>query len=133
MPAGTETSDDTTVLVADDDPGVRALVTVLLRRAGYETIEAATGREAYDTVRRAGDDLDVVLLDVMMPEMNGDDALRAIRSTYPELPVIFFSGFDRNEVADHLADAAGYTSFLPKPFENTELLEEIERAVDKRR
>lgn len=139
MTAVGEPSDDApdpdraTVLVADDDSGVRALVSVVLQRAGYTVLQASTGREACDAVRRCGADVDAALLDVMMPEMTGHEALPAMRRTDPGLPVIFFSGFDRNEVADHLADPSAYTSFMPKPFENDALLEEIERAIQSRR
>lgn len=122
-----------TVLVADDDPGVRALVAIVLQRAGYTVVQAGTGREACDSVqgRRAG--FDAALLDVMMPEMTGHEALPLMREADPQLPVVFFSGFDRNEVADHLADPPAYTSFIPKPFENADLVEEIRRAIRSRR
>ena len=118
-----------TVLVADDDTAVRGLVAVLLRRAGYRVLQATTGREACQAVEQQGPELDAVLLDVMMPDMTGHDALPAIRDLCPALPVVFISGFDHNEVADHLANPSAYTSFMPKPFENAELLEEIDRAV----
>ena len=119
-----------TILVADDDAGVRKLVTFLLRRSGYTIIEAVNGREAVDTVGERGGDLGAVLLDVMMPEMNGHEALPAMRELRPDLPVVFFSGFDQNEVAEHLTGSSAYTSFVPKPFDNRGLIEEIQRAVD---
>lgn len=118
------------VLVADDDAGVRALVRIVLRRAGYTVLEARTGREALDTVRGRGEVLDAVLLDVMMPEMNGHEALPELRRARPDLPVVFFSGFDVNEVAEHLASPGAYTAFVPKPFENDELVAEVRRAVE---
>lgn len=122
-----------TVLVADDDAGVRALAAILLRRSGYTVIEATTGREALGAVREHGRELDAVLLDIMMPEMNGPEALPELRAQHPDLPVVFFSGFDRNEVAEQLAAPSAYTSFVPKPFENEELVTEVARAVDSRR
>jgi two-component system, cell cycle sensor histidine kinase and response regulator CckA len=123
---------DLTILVADDDPGVRALATILLRRAGYRVLEATTGREALGAVQVHGEDVDAVLLDIMMPEMNGHEALGALREARPDLPVVFFSGFDGNEVAEHLAQASAYTSFMPKPFDNDALLAEIRRAIESR-
>ncbi len=121
--------DQITVLVADDDTGVRSLARILLRRAGYEVLEATTGREALWEMERHGDVVDVVLLDVMMPEMNGHEALDELRRTHPDVPVVFFSGFDQTEVAEHLAAPTAYTSFMPKPFENEELVDEIARAA----
>ncbi|MEX1178764.1 MAG: response regulator [Nitriliruptor sp.] len=123
---------DTTILVVDDDSGVRQLVTFLLQRSGYAVVEAVNGREAVDRVRERGGDIGAVLLDVMMPEMTGHEALPAMRQLRPDLPVIFFSGFDQNEVAEHLTGSSAYTSFVPKPFENRELIEEIQRAVENR-
>lgn len=123
----------TRVLVVDDDPGVRTLVVFVLERAGYRVLEAADGQVACDTVQERGDELDVVLLDVRMPRMDGHEALPTIRVAQPGLPVIFYSGFDHNEVAQHLTSPSAYTSFLPKPFENDELLDEVARAAGHRR
>jgi CheY-like chemotaxis protein len=120
---------DATILVADDDAGVRLVVTIMLERAGFTVVQATTGREAVDRVRDHGGRLDAVLLDVMMPEMNGHEALPAMRDLRPDLPVVFFSGFDRSEVADHLLAPSAYTSFLPKPFETAELVAAVGRAV----
>ena len=122
-----------TILVVDDDVGVRTLVTVLLRRSGYTIVQAVNGQEAVDTVRERGSELGAVLLDVMMPVMNGHEALPAMRELHPHLPVVFFSGCDQNEVAEHLTGSSAYTSFVPKPFENRDLVEEIQRAVESRR
>jgi DNA-binding NtrC family response regulator len=125
-------SAEATVLVADDDDGVRTLVVVLLQRAGYRVLQATTGREAFEVMQRRGGELQAVLLDVMMPEMDGHEALPAMREVDPGMPVVFFSGFDQTEVAEHLVGAGAYTSFLPKPFENEELIEEVGRAVASR-
>ena len=122
-----------TILVVDDDAGVRTLVTLLLGHSGYTVIQAVNGREAVDTVRERGSELGAVLLDVMMPEMNGHEALPAMRELRPDLPVVFCSGFDQNEVAEHLTGTSAYTSFVPKPFDNRGLVEEIQRAVASRR
>jgi two-component system, cell cycle sensor histidine kinase and response regulator CckA len=123
----------TTVLVTDDDVGVRTLISFVLERAGSTVVQAGTGREAVDVVRDRCEDIDAVLLDVMMPEMNGPEALPEMRGECPGLPVVFFSGFDRNEVADHLVDPPAYTSFVPKPCENDALIAEMQRAIRSRR
>lgn len=121
-----------TVLVVDDDPGVRTLVGFVLERDGYGVIAAANGREAVEAVAEHGEDIDVVLLDVMMPVMDGHEALPAMRDLRPDLPVVFFSGFDHNEVAEHLRDPQAYTSFVPKPFRNDDLVAELRLAIDSR-
>jgi two-component system, cell cycle sensor histidine kinase and response regulator CckA len=122
----------TMLLVTDDDIGVRSLISFVLERAGSTVVQAGTGREAVAVVRERCADIDAVLLDVMMPEMNGPEALPVIRGECPGLPVVFFSGFDRNEVADHLVDPPAYTSFVPKPCEHAELIAEMQRAVGSR-
>jgi two-component system, cell cycle sensor histidine kinase and response regulator CckA len=122
-----------TVLVADDDPGVRTLVALILRRAGYTVVQASNGRQACESVQGGDTEFDAALLDVMMPEMTGQEALPIMRTADPDLPVVFFSGFDHTEVADHLADPSAYTSFIPKPFENADLVDEIARAIRSRR
>jgi CheY-like chemotaxis protein len=121
-----------TILVVDDDPGVRTVVALVLRRAGCQVLTAENGREAVDAVAEHGDRIDAVLLDIMMPVMDGHEALAAMRGRYPDLPVVLFSGFDRNEVAEHLSDPQAYTSFVPKPFRNEDLIAELCRAVDSR-
>jgi two-component system, cell cycle sensor histidine kinase and response regulator CckA len=133
MPPPTDAPSRATVLVADDDAGVRALVRILLQRAGYTVVQAASGREAFHAIRDRGHELDAVLLDVMMPEMDGHETLPAMRSIDPGMPVVFFSGFDQTEVAEHLTGTGAYTAFIPKPFEKEELIEAVELAVQSRR
>lgn len=122
--------EDATVLVVDDEPDVRQVVSLVLRRSGYEVLEAGDGEEAVARVREQGDRIDVVLLDVMMPGMTGHDALPAIRDLVPTMPVVFFSGYDRSEVAAHLDDPVAPTTFLPKPFGNQDLVDAIAEAID---
>ncbi|MFA9431843.1 response regulator [Egicoccus sp. AB-alg2] len=122
----------TTVLVVDDDAMVRDVTSLILRHAGYDVVLADNGRQAVDLVRERGGSVDVVLLDVMMPEMTGHDAFPRLREAEPDLPVVFFSGFDQSEVADHLAGAGAYTSFIAKPYRNDELCAEIARAAASR-
>jgi two-component system, cell cycle sensor histidine kinase and response regulator CckA len=121
-----------TVLVVDDDEGVRTITSFVLRRQGFEVLQATNGREAVEAVRARGDGIGVVLLDVMMPEMTGHEALPAIREIAPEMPVVFFSGFDESEIAEHLEAPTAYTSFLPKPYRNAQLVEAVLRARDSR-
>jgi two-component system, cell cycle sensor histidine kinase and response regulator CckA len=129
MSNGASPPSGSTVLVTDDDLGVRTLISFVLERAGFRVLQAGNGREAVDVVRARGAEVDAVLLDVMMPEMNGPEALPHLRDAHPDLPVVFFSGFDRNEVADQLVAPSAYTSFVPKPCDNDELVAELRRAV----
>lgn len=118
-----------TVLIVDDERDVRTVARIMLERAGYNVVEAANGREAVESLRTRPGDVDVVLLDIMMPEMGGREALPALRAVVPTLPVVFFSGYDRNEVASALEPEGPHTSFIAKPFSKADLISEIERAV----
>lgn len=118
-----------TVLVADDEAHVRLLTAKMLQRSGYQVIEASNGREALEVFTERRDEIDVVLLDVMMPVMTGHEAIAQLRQIDPDLPVVFFSGYDRGEVAEHLSDPSAPTLFLEKPFSMTQLAEHIEAAL----
>ena len=121
-----------TVLVVDDDDMVRQVTSLLLRSQGYQVLEATNGREAVDRVAGQTDAIDAVLLDVMMPVMTGHEAFPLLRESVPDLPIVFFSGYDQSEVAVHLAEPGAYTSFVPKPFQNEALFDEIARAIASR-
>lgn len=117
-----------TVLVIDDDHDVRKVTSILLERAGYTVLAAPDAEEGLDVLGARSDDIDVVLLDIMMPGMTGKDALPRIRELRADLPVVFFSGYGRDEVAEHLAEDP-HTSFLAKPSDIATLAGEIARAV----
>jgi CheY-like chemotaxis protein len=121
-----------TVLVVEDEPDVRTVLRILLGRAGFEVLEARDGRHATEVLAEHVDAVDVVLLDVMMPEMTGPEALPLLRQLVPDLPVVFYSGYDQGEVAAHLSSGPPYTSFLPKPSDRPVLVEELRRAAGRR-
>ncbi|HEX9162866.1 MAG TPA: response regulator [Thermoanaerobaculia bacterium] len=103
------------MLVVDDDPAIRRLITATLRREGYEFIEAANGREALD--RMHDDHPDCVVLDLMMPVLSGWDVLRQ-RLNDPELtkiPVIIVSANREPDLLKVMDQ--GICAFLPKPFD----------------
>ena len=120
------------VLVVDDEESVRNVVKAILKRTGLRVITAAGGHEALDILRRDrvnGGKVDVVLLDLAMPQMDGKEVLAGLRSFFPDLPVIVSSGYmAEHETAVRLA-ACSPTSFLAKPYRPAELLEEIREAL----
>jgi CheY-like chemotaxis protein len=103
------------IVVADDEPSIRRMVTVWLRRHGYEVCEAENGDQALKAMREGAADL--VVLDLMMPQVSGWDVLdeRARDQNLARIPVIVVSAARGPEVGK--AVSAGICALLPKPFE----------------
>ena len=116
-----------TILLAEDEELVRRAVVRLLEGAGYRVIAAANGREAVELCR-AHETIDLALLDLVMPELGGAEALELIRVEHPGLPAIFVSGYSGR--------ARGSRAIPPdavivnKPFELSRLLHAIRAALD---
>jgi CheY-like chemotaxis protein len=112
-----------TILVAEDEPAVRALVEHVLRTAGFTVIAAVDGREALDL---AGDlpAIDLLLTDVMMPRLNGPDLAEALRERRPDQRVLFMSGFT-NDVLGERGIISPEVELLTKPFAPDALLARV--------
>jgi CheY-like chemotaxis protein len=121
------------VLVVDDEESVRNVAKAILKRAGLEVITAAGGREALSILHRNGTNgrkIGAVLLDLVMPQVSGQEVLRQLRAFSPELPVILSSGYnDEHELAAQLT-SFGPTIFLAKPYRPAELLEKVRGALN---
>jgi PAS domain S-box-containing protein len=118
-----------TVLVVDDDEGVRDLLDVTLRRAGFTVLLASDGREGVDLFRLHADEICVVVLDRTMPDIGGEDAFDEIRRIRPDVRIMLISGYSEERAAWHFIDK-GLDAFMHKPFEPSVLLEKIRRIVD---
>jgi len=106
------------VLLADDDPDVRALLTAVLDHNGFEVLAAEGGREAVELYRRNQAEIAVVLLDVQMPGMDGPAALAAIRQINPAVPCCLMSGEAARHVAGRVREV-GADLVFEKPFHLT--------------
>jgi two-component system OmpR family response regulator len=115
------------ILLADDDPSLREVVRYALDRAGFEVIEAADGRAAVERFARHA--IDLVLLDVLMPELDGIEVCRAIRKT-SQVPIVFLSS-RAEEVDKILGLEMGGDDYITKPFSPRELVSRV-RAVLRR-
>jgi CheY-like chemotaxis protein len=118
-----------TVLVVDDDEGVRELLDTTLRRAGLSVLLARDGREGIELFRRHADEISAVVLDRTMPDIGGEDAFDEIRRIRPDIPIMLISGYSEERAAWHFIDK-GLDAFLHKPFEPRILLERIRRIID---
>ncbi len=110
-----------TILLVEDDPAVRSLGRTTLVRQGYRVIEAATGMEACDLLDNRGEPVDLVLTDVVMPGMSGPELARRLRVRYPELKIIYMSGYHDDALLRHRVREKE-TTFLPKPFVPKDLI-----------
>jgi signal transduction histidine kinase len=118
-----------TILVVEDEAGVRALVIRLLQDLGYRLLQAQSGPHALGVWRQHGDEVDLLITDVVMPDgMNGVDLADRLRRGRPQLKVIYTSGYladlSREDILRH-ADA-----FIAKPFSLVELAKLIRRTLD---
>jgi len=108
-----------TVLVAEDDAGVRALVVAALQRYGYRVMAAIDGMQALELYRLYGHLIDLVVTDVNMPDLRGPELVRMLNESGSTLPVLYMSGFTSESLA--LTDEAPHRAFLAKPFTPIEL------------
>jgi two-component system OmpR family response regulator len=115
------------ILIVDDDPGIRDVVRIALRREGFETDEAADGAEAVRLV--AARPPDAIVLDILMPEMDGTEACRRIRAR-SDVPIVFLSSKD-DEIDRVLGLELGGDDYVTKPFGARELVARV-RAVLRR-
>ncbi|NNN21642.1 MAG: response regulator transcription factor [Acidimicrobiales bacterium] len=117
-----------TVLIVEDDLGISSFIRKGLQAEGYVTHEVATGAGAIDAVKRLGQGIDLVLLDLMLPDEDGIEVLRSIRKMKPALPVIISSA--RGETKDKVLGLdAGANDYIAKPFAFDELLARIRAAL----
>jgi PAS domain S-box-containing protein len=114
------------VLLVEDEPRVRSQARRLLKRSGYEVIEASDGAEAKRIFAERKEDVDVVVSDVVMPVVGGVELVATLRAVQPDLPVVFVSGYTAEERDLPLGDR---TAFLTKPYTIEALCEAIEAVV----
>jgi two-component system, cell cycle sensor histidine kinase and response regulator CckA len=118
-----------TILVADDEPSVRTVVRAILQFRGYHVLEAAAGHEALEQFQRNLDLVDLVLLDVDMPGLDGWDTLAHLRKLSSGVPVLMLSGGNSGSWEQKLSEL-GAGGLIEKPFKNQELLRAVRTALD---
>ena len=117
-----------TILLVEDEDAVRAFATRALVARGYHVISAASGAEALEEIDKAGTRIDLVISDVVMPEMDGPTLLKALRARDPAQKVIFISGYAQEAFGKNLAEGEKF-SFLPKPFSLKQLVAAVKDAT----
>ena len=127
-PVRTDLTGEGTILLVEDEEGLRQLNARGLASRGYTVLEAANGIEAIEVLERHGGNVDLVVSDVVMPEMDGPTLLRELRSRNPALKIIFVSGYAEDAFQKHLPPD-GKFSFLPKPFTLKQLVNEVKETL----
>jgi two-component system, cell cycle sensor histidine kinase and response regulator CckA len=125
LPGGKET-----VLIVEDEAGVRGLAKQALEAHGYKVLAAANGEDALARCRNHGGDLDVILCDVVMPRMSGRELEEEIRGQWPDTRFIFMSGYTDDAMVRH-GVARAESDFLQKPFTISGLLRKIREVLDR--
>jgi PAS domain S-box-containing protein len=117
------------ILLAEDNEKARGLAREILEEFGYAVIEAVDGEDAVEKFLAQRERISLVILDVIMPKMNGGEAYDAMRSTAPNVPILFCSGYSKDVMASQGGVEEGM-NFLPKPFTPKELLMKIREVLD---
>ncbi len=116
------------VLVVDDDVQMRAVIRRLLAADGFEVLEAGSAEEALAVCGRRGSPLSLLLTDMVLPELNGFELARRLRSRHPDLPVLFMSGYTEHAaLEDEILDPA--RNFIQKPFTLDTLTRKVREAL----
>lgn len=118
-----------TILIVDDEDMIIDVGQALLKRMGYQVITAKSGEEALEVVHRIGAGIDLVILDMIMPGMDGGRTFDGIRETCPELPIMLASGYAINGQAQKIMNR-GCNGFIQKPFSVSELSQKIRQILD---
>ncbi|MEO1370107.1 MAG: response regulator, partial [Acidobacteriota bacterium] len=120
-----------TVLVVDDDDSVRDMAERMLVRLGFDVLSANGGGRAIEIFQRHRDDICVVLLDMTMPHMDGEETFRSLQAIRPGVPVVLSSGYSEQIAAERF-DGKGLAGFLQKPYRQTDLILKLDEILDLR-
>jgi two-component system cell cycle sensor histidine kinase/response regulator CckA len=126
--AATDLTGHGTILLVEDEEGLRALNARGLRSRGYTVIEAGNGVEALEELERQGGHVDLVVSDVVMPEMDGPTLMKELKQRNPDTKIIFVSGYAEDAFEKSLPDAQHF-EFLPKPFTLKQLVSKVKETM----
>ena len=120
-----------TVLVVEDEDLVRKLVRTILESRGYAVLDAHGGDEAFQVCRNHQGPIHLLITDVVMPRMNGKEVAERLQSIYPEMSVLYVSGYTASAIDQHGVLEAGIR-FLQKPFTPLVLANQVRELLDSR-
>jgi len=118
-----------TILLVDDEKMILDVGQAMLGRLGYKVVIATGGKQAVDAIQRKGDEIKLVILDLIMPEMDGGKVFDRIKKIQPQMPVMLSSGYAINGQADEIMKR-GCNGFIQKPFNISELSQKVRNTLD---
>jgi two-component system cell cycle sensor histidine kinase/response regulator CckA len=118
-----------TVLVVDDEDVVRRTATLALQRFGYTVLTANNGSEAIEVFRRKATDISLVLLDLTMPVMGGEEALAGIRQVRADVPVVLSSGYTERDALRRFEGKAAISGFIQKPYSFRQIADKVKSVL----
>jgi CheY-like chemotaxis protein len=130
VPRETPIGGSEVILLAEDDPRVRALARTVLRRSGYSVLEAQDGREAVALAERHRGPIHMILTDVVMPELGGGPTVEHLLALKPGAKVLYISGYTDDAVARQGLLLPG-AQYLEKPFTPSALLRKVREVLDR--
>ena len=119
-------TEKTKILVVDDQESVRDILSNMLTREGYEVITAPTGSEALEKIKEKN--FSLVISDIKMPKMDGFGVLRGVKSTNPNIPVIFLTAVGEKEIVIQ-AMKEGVADYIEKPFQLNKVLKVVKEKL----
>ena len=129
MGYGPQESVAPTILVLDDEPSLRVVLTKFLEREGFAVVAEATGSAALSTLAAQADRIALMIVDVRLPDMCGREFVHHAAARHGERPILYLSGADQEGRTDAFDQR---TTFLAKPFENAELLARVHGLLQER-
>lgn len=117
-----------TILLVDDDDLLRNSLVRMLTRSGFKVLDAASGMRAVEILCDAAEPIDCAIVDFTMPDMDGEETVRALRKIQSALPVILASGYNEEYFAPRFAEQKA-TEFLSKPFDNAQLVAKLNKII----
>lgn len=120
-----------TILVVEDEEEVRKLVARSLKKQGYKVLEASQGKEVFSLCEEQGGPIHLMVTDVVMPEMTGVELAKHIKQVYPEIKVLYMSGYTSDRVAVDCENVEKGIEFIQKPFTGYKLARKIREVLDK--
>jgi CheY-like chemotaxis protein len=128
-PPPSEHSGTETLLIVENEPAIRNLLQMALRRNGYTVLAAESAREALEIVRGHAGAIDLLITDVVMPDMNGPELVRELATIRPDTRALFMSGYLDDALGEH-GVLPSHANFIQKPFSPRVIAQKVRDILD---